>query len=300
MSTAVESTALAVREEQTHELQPAAGEAAAQHEIQSAIIVARRFPRNEDAAFERLMRSCKRPSFAADVAYSFPRGGSTVTGPSVYLAREFARVWGNIRHGAHVVSDDDERRTIRAFAWDLETNTKCESEVTFKKLVQRKQWENGQKVTRWVEPDERDLRELSNKHAAICKRNCLLELLPPDMVDDALRQADETLQSSAAEDPDATRKAVIKAFTGVGVSVENLEAYLGHKLQQSQPSELVELRKLYKSIKDGSTTWVEIAAAKAASATKADGLAEKLKGKKKPESPEASAPTAERLPGQEG
>jgi hypothetical protein len=274
MSTATEETALATREEFSTELAPSAAVEAARQEIFGSIVMAKKHPRNEDAAFQALMKSCSRPTFAGDVTYSFPRGGSTVTGPTIYLAREFARLWGNIRHGCDVIAEDDTERTIRAWAWDLQTNVKVSADVTFKKLIQRKDKRSGE--TRWIEPDERDLRELTNKHAAIAKRNCLLELLPSDMVEDAIAKARETLLNKATKDPDELRKNVITGFGSLNVGVEHLEAYLGHKIGECSPAELVELRGHYKSIKDGNTTWGEVAAAKVQSATKSDDLAERL------------------------
>lgn len=251
MSATVETTALAVREEQTGELQTTTAESLAQHEIQGAIIVAQRCKRNEDVAYAAIIRSCQRPTFAADATYSFPRGGSMVTGPSVYLAREFARVWGNIRHGCHIIADDDKSRTIRAWAWDVQTNAKCEQDDTFQKMVQRKR--DGR--TQWVPADERDLRELTNRRAAIAKRNCILELLPSDMVEDALKQAADTVRNTAAKDPDASRKAIVKAFTGLNVPVAELEAHLGHQVSLCTPAEIVELQQIYKSINDGGFSW---------------------------------------------
>lgn len=162
-------------------------------------------------------------------------------------------MWGNIRHGCDVIADSREERTIRAWAWDLETNVKVTSDVTFKKLVQRKR--NNQ--TQWVEPDERDLRELTNKHAAISKRNCLLELLPSDMVEDACNQARATLTNQAATDPDAARKQIVIAFGGINVPIIGLETYLGHAIAECSPDELTNLRAIYKSIKDGNSTWAE-------------------------------------------
>jgi hypothetical protein len=282
MSTATEETALATRDEFSTELAPSAAVEAARQEVQAAIIVAKRFPRNEDAAFQQLMKSCQRPTFAGDVTYSFPRGKATVTGPTIYLAREFARLWGNIRHGCDVVAEDDEERTIRAWAWDLQTNVKVSHDVTFKKLIQRSKWVDGEKTTAWIEPDERDLRELTNKHAAIAKRNCLLELLPSDMVEDAIAKARETLLNKATKDPDELRKNIITGFGSLNVSVENLEAYLGHKISECTPAELVDLRGHYKSIKDGNATWGEIAAAKVAAASKSDELADRLDQKGTP------------------
>jgi hypothetical protein len=170
MSTATEVTDLVERSEMSGELMPSAAQAAAQHEIQASFIMARRFPRNEDAAYARIIKACERPSFAGEVEYSYKRGGAVVAGPTIYFMREFARLWGNIRHGTHIVLDDDDSRTVRAFAWDLETNHKTEQDVTFQKLVQRKREGGG---TAWVKPDERDLRELTNNLGSRAERICL-------------------------------------------------------------------------------------------------------------------------------
>jgi hypothetical protein len=253
-ATSVQDNALATTQEFSNELAPTAAAEAAKQEIQAAVILAKRFPRNEDEAYQQIIKACKRPRFAEDVSYSFPRGGKAVTGPSVYLAREFARVWGNIRHGCDIVTDTDAERTIRAWAWDIQTNTKVSSDVTFKKLIQRKQKDGS---TKWIVPDERDLRELTNKQAAIAKRNCLLELLPSDMVDDCEEMARKTAKNRAAEDPDTLRKNLVSAFADLSVSVAELEKYLEHPLSQCSPTELVGLRAVYKSIKDGNSTWAE-------------------------------------------
>jgi hypothetical protein len=249
MSTSTD-TALAVVEQQAGEIAPSIQTAMAKFEVEGAIVISRRFPRNEDAAFGRVMKSCSRFSFAALARYSYPRGGQQIEGPSVNLAREIARCWGNIRYGCDVVHDDEESRTVRGWAWDVETNTKETQDATFAKLVYRKK--GG-----WQKPDERDLRELTNKHGAICVRNCLLHLVPPDLVDEALRNAKRTMEADTAKNPDEARRKTIVAFQGLGVSVEELEAYLGHALKQTSPAEMADLRAVWKSISDGNATWGE-------------------------------------------
>src|SRR3954468_16025711 len=77
-------------------------------EIQSVIAVAKKFPRNEDEARTKLLRACKRPTFADEAEYEFPRGGNDITGPSVNLAREAKRLWGNIRSGFDIIREDEE------------------------------------------------------------------------------------------------------------------------------------------------------------------------------------------------
>ena len=59
-------------------------------EVQAAMVVAKRFPRDETAAYSAIMTACKRPSLAEQAMYSYPRGGQKVTGPSIRLAETMA------------------------------------------------------------------------------------------------------------------------------------------------------------------------------------------------------------------
>jgi len=221
-----------------------------QHELQAAFIVAIQRPRNELKAFTAVLNSCKRASFADRAVYSYPRGGTRIEGPSVNLAREMARLWGNIRYGIRIVSMDHEYVQVQGWVLDLETNSHNSSEAKFGRLVFRK-------GKGWVEPDERDLRELVNKHGAICVRNALLQIMPSDMIEDAMRQCRDTMRAAAAGElklsPRETVTAVAKAFDRFGVTVEMLETYLGHKLEAITEDELVELRGIKTSITEGHT-----------------------------------------------
>lgn len=234
-----------------------AGELAAvtreQTEIQSAIVAAKRFPRNEQAAFVKAVKSFTRVTMAENATYQFPRGGKTIEGPSVGCARELARCWGNIRYGLRVVTQDEERLHIKAYALDLESNTYVEAEDEFSKLIQRKDKYTGE--TRWVQPDERDLRELMNRRGAIAIRNCILQVLPSDIVDDAIKVAKNTLHQDAQKALEKNRDDVVKqlviAFDKLGVSVAMLEQYLGHKLDLITPDEVAALRTVHQSLKEG-------------------------------------------------
>jgi len=246
----VEESGLTTTTDFSSELAPTAAAAEKQFEIQSAIVLAKKYPRDEDLSFQKLMKACGRTTFAEEAEYSFPRGGSMVKGPSVFLAREAARVWTNIRYGLTITRDDASSRQIQGWAWDLETNTKITAEDDFRKLIFRK-------GKGWIEPDERDLRELTNRRGAILIRNCVLQILPKDLVEDALDTARRTLRANAAQDPDAARKKILLAFSELNVTSEMLAAYLGHPVAQSSPAEIADLRAVYKSIADGNTTWTD-------------------------------------------
>jgi hypothetical protein len=251
--TAREETGLSIREEHGRELSMARQAAQAQHEVQSAITVAIKFPRNEDDSFGRLMKACSREAFALKAAYSFPRGGTKVIGPSSHLAREAARVWGNIQYGFEIVRDDDENIHLRGWAWDMQTNSKATQDAHFRKAVQRK----VQGQTKWIKPDERDLRELINKHGAIAERNCVLKILPADLIEEAMATAFQTIERGVSKDIDGERKKMVAAFAQINVSVPELEAYLGNPLKHANPAQVTELRTIWRSIMDGNSTWTE-------------------------------------------
>lgn len=261
-------------------------------EVKAAIVLARRFPRDEAAAYTKIMRSCDRPGFAEGAAYRFPRGGQNVTGPSVDLARELARCWGNVRYGLRVVSADADTIHIKGYAYDCETNNYTEAEDKFARLVQRKN--KGTGVTEWVPPDERDTRELVNRRGAICVRNAILQLMPPDLIDDALERTTTTMRKAAAgeikQDPAQAMRRMAAAFAEFGVTSEMLAKKLGHSLAEMSPDELASLRQIYASIRDGQSKreeYFEIGGATSAAGSRAEQVLGDLKGK--PE--EGPAPT---------
>lgn len=224
-----------------------------QAEVQAAAVMAMNRPRDEQAAWVRIQKSCKRPTFADGAEYSFPRGGKRVCGPSVKLARELARCWGNIRHGIRVLSMDENEVQVEGWAWDLEHNTRVSSEARFARKIQRKR--NGKTV--WIEPDERDLRELINKHGAIAVRNALLQLLPPDVVDEATNLTRKCLANAAegklAEDREATLRKVAAAWDTLGVDTEMLSGYLGKPFDKATGEDVAELRSIWGSIADNNS-----------------------------------------------
>ena len=55
-------------------------------EVQAAVLMARRFPRDVDVSRNRILTACQRKALAESAMYEYPRGGIKVTGPSIRLA----------------------------------------------------------------------------------------------------------------------------------------------------------------------------------------------------------------------
>ena len=93
-------------------------------EVQAAMVIAKRFPRDEVDSFNRILTSCQRKSLAETATYEYPRGGTKVTGPSIRLAEAIAQNWGNIDFGITELEQSNGESQVMAYAWDLETNAR--------------------------------------------------------------------------------------------------------------------------------------------------------------------------------
>ena len=212
-------------------------------EAQGKLIVAKRFPRDQAAAYERIMKSCARKGLAEAAMYSFPRGGQVVTGPSIRLAEELARAWGNIDYGIRELSQKDGLSEMEAYCWDLETNTFSSQKFTVKHELHTK---NGiKKLT-----DPRDIYELTANNGGRRLRARILAILPPDLVDAAVEQCYATLAGGNTEPIEDRVKKMLKAFAPFGVNKEHIEKRLGKKLDAVLSEDIVQLTTIYQSLKD--------------------------------------------------
>lgn len=212
-------------------------------EVQAQYVIAKKFPRDENASYMRIMKACERPFLAEQAMYAYPRGGQLVTGPSIRLAEAMAQAWGNIDCGIREVSQADGMSVAEAYAIDLETNTRIAK--TFHVPHTRDTKQGKKRLT-----DSRDIYELVANQGSRRLRACILGVIPGDVIDAAVAQCGKTLESSDVPMADQIRN-VVRAFDELGVKAEHIEKRLGHKLDVTIPQEIVTLRGIYKSIKDG-------------------------------------------------
>jgi len=209
-------------------------------------------PRSIKAATSAALVAMEQPLTAERATYRFPRGREEITGPSVKLARELARCWGNVHHGTRVVSQTANEVHVESFAWDLETGNMSFKEARFNKKIPRKR---GDKTV-WEEPNERDLDELIARRAAKLERNCLLEILPDDLVDRCLNRAAKTRRQVAAKgDPMVRFERAAKAFAQWGVDRQELLDKVGGSIDVDA---IVRIQEIYRSIENNHSTVEEV------------------------------------------
>lgn len=190
-------------------------------EVQAAVVVAQQVPRHTDRAITDMRDSCSRFGLASRAFYTVPNRGH---GPSVHLARELARIWGNIQYGVHELRRDDEagESEVQAFAWDLQTNTR--STRTF--VVPHARMKGKERVAL---TDLGDI-YLSNQNVgARAVRECIFTVLPMWFTEEAQDMCRATLEHGDGQ-PLAERIAnMVAAFDALGVTVAQLERKVGRK-----------------------------------------------------------------------
>jgi hypothetical protein len=238
-------------------------------EIQAAMTIAKRFPRDPVRATDRILQACSRPSLAEAGAYAYPRGSELVTGPSIRLAEALAQHWGNLQFGVRELSQSRGESTVEAFAWDLETNTRQTKVFTVAHVRHTKR--GAYKLE-----DPRDIYELVANSGARRLRACILGILPGDLVEAAVKQCELT-QANAGGAPDEQIKQLIEVFGTIGVTQEQITQFLGHRLDSVVGAEVVRLRKVFTTIRDGMAKAGEFFATE--EPAPAPGLKDKLRAK---------------------
>lgn len=219
----------------------------AAQEVQAAMVIAKKFPRDEDSAIARILKSCTRPTLAEAAVYEYEKGGQKITGPSVRLAEAVAQSWGNIDSGIIELEQKSGESQVMAYAWDLETNTRETKIFTVPHIRHTKR--GSYSIT-----DPREIYELIANNGARRRRACILGVVPGDVVQLALEQCDRTLQSSSKDPIEARLAKALQLFESVGVTREKLEAKLCHKWEASTQTELARMQKVFGAIRDGFTT----------------------------------------------
>lgn len=219
-------------------------------EAQGKLVIAKRFPRDEVAAYAKAMQACQRPTMAAKAFYAYPRAGQTIKGPTIRFAEELARCWGNIDYGIKELSQDDGKSELQAYAWDLETNT--QSVQNFTNPHQREVKGKMQSLT-----SQRDIYENNANMATRRMRARILAILPAWFVEDCIAECEKTLAGqNDAPLIDRVKKMVVQ-FAKFGVSQDMIERRLKRKVESMTTDDFTEYIGIFNAIKGGESKVAE-------------------------------------------
>ena len=220
-------------------------------EIKAKMFLARQFPRDINYCMQLIEGECKNPALAEAAQFSFPKGGSEVKGASIRLLEVISRNWGNIVSGIKELYHTDKGATVKAYAWDLQTNT-CDEKVFDVAYIRNTR--NGS----YAITDEREKYELMANYATRRKRACLQAVIPSFIVDHASKCCDETLAEAMGKGGrtiEELREAMLESFVDIRdwVTPEMLGSIIGKDYNKANKQDLVRLKKLLTAIKEGFT-----------------------------------------------
>lgn len=218
-------------------------------EVQAQVLVAQHAPRSMPAAIEEMREACNHAGLAERAFYKFPKGGSSVSGPSVHLARELARCFGNVQYGIQELRRDDTNHysEMQAWAWDVERNTRSMS--TFVVPHRRDKRGGSEPVT-----DLRDIYENNANQGARRLREAIFSILPVWFTEEAKALCTKTIQDGGGK-PLATRIAdAIGKFGELGVKVDRLEAKIGAPSAEWTAQDVAQLSVSFASLKQGTVS----------------------------------------------
>lgn len=214
-------------------------------EVQAAMVVAKRFPRDEEQALNKILNSCQRLTLAEQATYEYPRGGTKVKGPSIRLAEALARGWGNIDYGIIELEQKDSESEMMAYAWDLENNTRATRVFTVKHVRDTKR---GKKEL----TSARDIYEMTANMGARRVRACILEVIPGDITDEAINQCEATIKADKSQSIEKRVENMIERFEeDYEVTEEMLEELIGCKSKAFSENDILKLGRVYRSLEDG-------------------------------------------------
>lgn len=219
-------------------------------EVQAAVIVAQQCPRSVTKAIEAMEEACAQIELAARAFFSYPRAGETVNGPSVHLARELARTWGNIQHGITELARDDLRgeSEMQAWAWDVQTNTR--SSNTFIVPHKRDTKKGVRELT-----DMRDIYENNANNGARRLREAIFSVLPAWYTARAQALCQATIENGGGKPLPMRIADALKAFERYRVTPARIAAKFGYdSTDKLTAADVAQLGVVYDSLKQGTVT----------------------------------------------
>ncbi len=260
----------------------AVAETRAGQEVQAAMAIAQRFPRDQTAAFQRIMEACRRKSLAKDAVYAYPRGTEVISGETIKLMEVIVQNWGNIDAGLTEVEQREGESTMMAYCWDMQTNTRITQTFTVK---HERHTRRGVKIL----TDPRDIYEVTANSGSRRLRKCMSRTIPTDIIEAAIAECTKTLQGDTSEPISDRVHAMVTAFAVFGVTQEMIEERLGHNLKSIIEQELVTLRQIYTSLNNDMATREQFFNIETKSGG-VDGLKDKLKNGKGAKQPGEDPP----------
>lgn len=211
--------------------------------VQTQMIIAQMCPRDMSEVQQRIASACSRLQLASSAIYAYARGGSDIKGASIRLAEALLNAYGNSKAGFEITSQTETESTVRAYAFDMQTNTLMERTFVVPHVRHTKTMD-------YALTDPRDIYEAVANQSSRRVRACILAIIPSDLQEFAINKCNETLQAKVKITPDSLEK-LLESFSAFGISKTQIEDFIQRKLEAITTSQYLNLKQIYASLRDG-------------------------------------------------
>jgi hypothetical protein len=221
-------------------------------EIDQQIATAHQFPRSISLVQNNITSLVTiSQEFAAECNYSLPRGGKTISGPSIRLAEVVYSQWGNCRVASRVTVIDRRDKFIEAEAvfHDLQTNA-----AVLKRSRRKISDRNGNLY------NDDMIIMTGNACQAIAMRNAIFAGVPKAVWNQAYDLALQTVRGDVKTLGDR-RKAGMEALQAFGLSAQQVYAALGVEgAKDIDMNVMVDMAGILNALKTGEATVEQVIA----------------------------------------
>jgi hypothetical protein len=215
------------------------------------IATAKRYPRNLSRVKENSLAIITMDrEIAESCRYALPRGGKSLSGPSVHMARIIAQQYGNLRIDARVKQISDKQIISEAVCFDLETNYAVKVEVR-RSIVGKTGRYNDDMIT-----------VTGNASNAIAFRNAVFNVIPKGLTDICYKKAMELITGDLSDETKLIKertRILSKMKEAYNVTEEQILRAIGlRSVNQVKAEQIADLIGIGQSIKDGDTTIEEV------------------------------------------
>lgn len=212
-------------------------------EIQAAMVIAQRFPRNERDCMDAILNAFTRVELCEKAMYEYARGGEDISGLSIRAAEAIFQQWRNVQFGVRELEQRSGHSTVQAYAWDLQTNVREERTFHVEHIRVTK------KRTYRLE-DPRDIYELTANQGARRLRACILAIVPIDVQRAVEKQIVLTLTNKIDVTPERVAN-LVGMYGELGVSKRAIESLIQRSIESITPLQMLRLGRIYTAIQDG-------------------------------------------------
>lgn len=222
----------------------------AEYDIQ--ISTAKKYPRALSRVKDNSIAICTMDRATAESCrYGLPRGGKTISGASVHLARIIAQQYGNLRVNSGVRVVAEKELISEAVAFDLESNYAVKVEVR-RKITDKfgKRYNDDMVVM------------TGNAANAIAYRNAVFAVVPKSIIDACYKAAQGMITGDVSDENKLIKKRtdiIGKMKDAYNLTEEQILTAINlRSIKQVKAEQIADLIAIGQAIKDGDTT-VEIA-----------------------------------------